>query len=413
MRRPAVLLAFAALAVAMTVGSAAGAATVPNGNETVLTAEIEGTTATNVTISPDADVDDIRATVAAELDVDEQTVRVAPEETAVEVREGNVSTTALRDALRTAGLNASAATVHDGVSAHTQTETVRIIDERLAGADIDATVASVTTDGGARGVRIRATDTDPAVIVENLTFQGRVEMVAHFPVQRDGDTVHRDVTLLTNEDFETVGSARSGRPGTTPLVPVTLTDEAAQNYSNAMQNFGFTSDEGIADCQTDTAKEDPDNASGHCLYTVYDGEVVSAAQMSAGLAQTFETGDFVNDPEFVITAANMSEARDLSLALRAGALPAPLDFDELPESPRQNNTAGSNTESTETQTATERSDADSTETVTATERSDAESSETVTATETTSSGDGPGFTAIAALAALLGLVVVGRRVESR
>lgn len=380
MHRPAVLLVFAALAVTVTVGVATGASTATDGNETVLTAEIEGTTATNVSIL-DNEYDEIRSTIASELGVDERTVRISERTETIEVGASNVSKPALRDALRAASVNASGATLREGVTVQTQSKTVRIIDERLSKAGIDATVEKMTADDGTRGVRIETTNVDSTAVVSNLTFQGQVEMVAHFPIERDGDTVYRDVTLLTNADFVNVGSVQpASHTQPNPFVPVTLTDEAAQNFSDAMVNFGFTSPEGIANCPTQTAEQDSANATGHCLYTVSDGEVVYAAQMSRGLAQEFENGGFAANPQFVITAENTSEARNLALALRAGALPAPLDFDALPDEGVQNATPENSTESNET--------------------------------ETPSSGDGAGFTAVTALAVVLTLGAVGARSRS-
>ncbi|WP_136717200.1 hypothetical protein [Halorientalis salina] len=374
MRRLALLLFGVVLAAGLMVGPATGAATT-DGNETALTAEIQGTTATNVSV-PAEDVGAVRSTVATELGVDEQSVRVAPPGDTVEVRERNVSTAALRDALDAAGLDGSAATISESVTARTQAETVRVVATRLDQAGIDATVRNATTDDGTRGVAIRSTDADRDDVVGNLTFEGRIEFVAHFPA---GNGSYRDVTLLTNDDFANVGSARPGAAGRpNPYVPVTLTDEAAANYSAAMREFGFTSSEGIGNCPTDDARADPANASGYCLYTASDGEVIYAAQMSAGLARQFENGEFAADPQFVITAQNMSEARDLALSLRAGALPAPLEL----ESTMVNETDESDTDRE-------------------------------TDTETTTNGDGPGFTAVVALAAVLAFAVAGRRADSR
>jgi preprotein translocase subunit SecD len=59
-----------------------------------------------------------------------------------------------------------------------------------------------------------------------------------------------------------------------------------------------------------------------------DGEEVYNASVRSDLANDFETGAFVNDPTFVITANSMEEAHTLQVNLQAGALPAELVFQD-------------------------------------------------------------------------------------
>lgn len=380
MRRPALLLLVAAVLAATVAAGTASAASTVQTNETVVTAQLEGTTATNLTI-PLGISGSVRSIVATDLGVPERSVRVSPANGTVEVRHRGVSASALRAALEETDLNAATATIRDGVTATTQAETVRGIRERLDGANLSGQVQPVTTENGTRGVVIRSSASRSA-IRETVTFEGAVSLVAHFPTEQDGEG-YREETLLTNSDFTSVGAAQSptaGQPN--PFVAVSIREAAARNFSTQLVEAGFTSEAGIGNCPTDTAVSSPDTADGYCLYTVFDGEVIYAAQMSAGLAPMLENGEFSEDPRFIITAQNMSEARRLSLGLRAGALPAPLDFDALPESAIEDSGSGS-----ENGSATE------------------------TATTVTTTGGGPGFTAgtaVLALLSALATLVTGR-----
>jgi preprotein translocase subunit SecD len=152
-----------------------------------------------------------------------------------------------------------------------------------------------------------------------------VFVTAHYPVQRNGTTTYEQTRMLDNDDFARVGTARSPQEGGQPFVPVTLKAEAADRFVRVMVQNGFTG-EGVANCPTNVALQNPDNASGWCLYTVQDGNVVYAAQMSQDLAGTLESGDFTRDPRFTMTTNNLSEAQELQINLNAGALPTELNI---------------------------------------------------------------------------------------
>jgi len=130
-----------------------------------------------------------------------------------------------------------------------------------------------------------------------------------------------NVTVLSNqqafEDIAPVTRDRNGRP----LVPVTLTDDAATDLQEAMRRYGFADPDNASTCRFGQAP-------GHCLLTVHDGEVVHSAGVRQDLAQQFRNGEFARDPAYQISATNFSEARQLRIDLRAGALPASLDLND-------------------------------------------------------------------------------------
>ena len=293
-------------------------------DDAVVRASLVGVTATDLN-RDDLNVDQ-QAAIADALGVDEQDVRVRPVGT-VEVFDASVTRSELVDALGQQGIDTAAGRVYAGVTDRTQEETVRTLTERLDVLDVEATVEAATVDDR-RGVAVTPADGNVSRVREAIGDRGTVEIVAHFPANATDETAapddYRDVTLLTNADFESVGAVqRPGGGNPTPAVPVTVADEAAANFSSGLVTFGFTG-EGVANCPTAAAREDPANASGYCLFTVHDGEVVYAAQMSAALADQMASGEWAADPQFVMTAANESEAQELRAHLVAGALPTRL-----------------------------------------------------------------------------------------
>jgi preprotein translocase subunit SecD len=290
-------------------------------DDTTVRASLVGSSVTGLNVSV-ADTERKDA-LAQALDVPTRNVRLRTDRGVLEVYDADVSGQALRDALAQRGFDTSDARVRQGVTDATQAETVGALETRLDTLGIDATVESATVDGR-RGVAITPADGNLSRVRDAVADRGRVEIVAHFPAN-GSDGAYHDVTVLTNEDVANVGAVQAGRAA--PYVPVTVTSSAAANFSSSLVAFGFTG-EGVANCPTDAATADPANASGYCLYTVHDGDVVYAAGMSAGLADAIESGEWEQDPAFVMTAANESAAQELRAHLQAGALPTRLALAE-------------------------------------------------------------------------------------
>jgi preprotein translocase subunit SecD len=277
-----------------------------------------------------AELTDRRRQIAGELDLPRSDVAFVEQERAIEVYSRNVTESEFTTALQNAGFDVTEDDVSDGLTQTTRDEAVNILDSKINQGGLTGGGARMTTSGtGKHFVVVEVPNANRSEVLNLIEDRGEVEMVARFPVQENGTTTYREVPLMTNEDFTDIGPAQP--PTDTqpqPHVSVSLTDEAARNYSEAMQKFGFTSAEGRNNCQTRQARRDPDNATGYCLLTEQDGRVVFAAEMSGGLADTMENGEFVNSPTFVITATNMSEAQQLKINLEAGALPTDLAIEE-------------------------------------------------------------------------------------
>lgn len=194
-----------------------------------------------------------------------------------------------------------------------------------------------------------------------------VTLVAHYPT----DSGNENETLLTPADVATVGSPSQSSGGGV-RVPVTLTDAGAESFANTLVERRFT-EQGVNDCNWERSRDD----AGFCLLTVVDGEVTGAFSLGSSLAQSLESGSFGDDPRFVFSARNESQAERIAAALRDG-------------------------DGTDTATA----DGGADETATADAGAAAGTSD-----ETADQSDGgatPGFTVGAALAALVGTVLLGR-----
>jgi preprotein translocase subunit SecD len=241
---------------------------------------------------------------------------------------GNITREEFAAALRNADIDATEGDIRPGVTDDTRETAVNVLESKINSIGLSGgTVSTTRTPTGETFVLVEVPNANRSEVLDLITSRGQVELVAHFPEGQGNETTYRNVGLLTQEDFSNQNfQAQQADRGQPARVPVSLRQAPAENFSSAMQSFGFT-DEGISQCgyQVESG-EDPDTFPGYCLYTVRDGEVVYGASMSPGLAQTIRSGDFVRDPTFVITANNFSEAQQLAIDLQAGALPTTLDI---------------------------------------------------------------------------------------
>ena len=272
---------------------------------------------------------DIETTVREELDLSGADARVAfhqdDEAVHAEVFSGEVDRAEFAAALEEAGVEVDEDDIRNGVTDETREEIVRTIETRINEAGLAGGQATQQAMlGDEYYIVVEAPDMTPEELRELLTHRGNVEVVAHYP--DDGEQVNE--TVLTQDDFAGVDPA-SFSEELGYHVPVTITSEAAPGFQQAMNDKGFTS-EGIGQCdvvdreteEIDFEREQPN----YCLVTVVDGEPVDAHSMG-DLAEGMQSGEWANDPSFIMGAQNQPDAQSLSVNLRAGALPADLDFD--------------------------------------------------------------------------------------
>jgi preprotein translocase subunit SecD len=285
-------------------------------------APLAGLTAEGLTIDPEA-TSEVEEAVAEELDLSTRDVRAYHGDGAegmgqIELRTDEVGEEEFEAAL--------AATGHDegeiryGVTEETTDEAVEIMQDKIRESPFTRGDASkATAADGQHFVVVEIPGVTLDDVLELIADQGVVELHITYP---DGEGGYEERLLLEDDDIADVGFATDeGQQG--PRVPVTLTDDGAETFADAMRDEGFTT-EGV---QQGCAYEENPDEPGYCLLTVVDGEVIDAHSLGSDLAQGIESSEFEQTGDFVMVAPSMDDARNLQINLRAGALPAPLDLD--------------------------------------------------------------------------------------
>jgi preprotein translocase subunit SecD len=235
----------------------------------------------------------------------------------VEVTAEGVTTDELAAALDAAGYDYE--TTREGVTEATRQEVIRVLEEKINEAGLSGgTVQSVTTAQGDNFILVEAPNQDPSSVRQLVSERGTVVIDAYYPT---GEGNYTRETVLQQGDFQNIGTAQDEAGGA--FVPVTLSEDAAPPFQQSMRDTGLAQ-EGGTRC---TYQVDPDSTEP-CLLLVVNGEVTNAFGMSPGLADSLRTGEWADNPVFQLQTTNVSEAQEVSINLRAGALPAQLDFSE-------------------------------------------------------------------------------------
>jgi preprotein translocase subunit SecD len=310
---------------------------------TQIRAPLVGMTAEDVEFSSDTDRTAARAAIAAELGVEPSDVQIRSNRQngqqgsqgaqqgggTIELFTENVTQAEFATALQNNGFDVSEDQIVNGVTAQTRETVVNVLSDKINEGGISGGTVKTAAAGDEYFIVVEVPNAGEQEVRELISGTGRVQIVARYPVQENGSTVHRETPLLNNSDFTDIGAAQQPDPQSginQPHVPVSIRqDGAAERYSQRLQEFGFTA-EGVGSCPP-SADRDPDNATGYCLYTVQNDRVVYAASMGQQLAQSMNNGDFANSPSFVMTTTNITEAQQLAVNLRAGSIPTELDFE--------------------------------------------------------------------------------------
>ncbi|WP_128223877.1 preprotein translocase subunit SecD [Halobacteriaceae bacterium SHR40] len=280
------------------------------------------------------DTGSIERTVADELGVDaiDVTARAGDGQTGtIELfaSSDNVSQAEFASALSSAGLDASADDIRDGVTDATRDRATDILQSRVDQTGLSG--ASVTTVSAATGgsfIIVEAPGEDRESLRELIGSAGRVQVIASYP-DPNNDTAPQMDPILNQEDFASIQGATQTDDGGS--VGVTLTEEAAEPFAEKMIDAGFTR-EGVGNCNYDAETDDDPSPNQHCLLTVVDGEIVYGASMG-NLADTIDPGQsgdysgFVADPGFRLNTNSYEEAQRLSINLEAGSLPTRLEIE--------------------------------------------------------------------------------------
>ncbi|WP_266078473.1 preprotein translocase subunit SecD [Haladaptatus caseinilyticus] len=286
---------------------------------TRIRAPVNGVTAENVDIPNGTSEGAVQTAVAGNISGVEQSdvmVRSSQSGVTIEVFAENVTTGQLKSSLDDAGIGYEK--VREGVTEQTRSEIVRTLSDKISKSGLAGGRVQQVSSGNDHFIQIEMPNTNQSQMNDLVTKRGKVTVVAHYP---SGNESYNNTTVLTQDSFEQIGQAEQDQSGASS-VSVTLTDSAADKFVRVMNEKGFTSQQGIAACRYPQA---PASEGGYCLYTVVDGRVVYGASMGEGLAPSIQSGEFKQQPTFRMLTTNMSEARQLQINLRAGALPAALD----------------------------------------------------------------------------------------
>jgi|AntDeeMetageno50_2_1112565.scaffolds.fasta_scaffold01039_3 preprotein translocase subunit SecD len=317
------------------VGLTAEGVDIERGNQANVTGEVA--TALNV-----SEVD-----VQVRTGNDSAIVEVFPDRVTSEESAGapdNVSQAEFARALQSAGLDVSADDISEGVSEQTYETAVNTLENKVSESGLAGGSVQTVQSAGERYIQIEVPNQNRSDVRDLVADQGRVTVVAYFPVEGNRTPDYCNPNSWTNAtsngtvpdgycSVRVIDSQQGIQPDPVtrdqagqPIVPVTLTDDAAGPFAADMRQYGFADRANTSTCRFEGSR------TGHCLLTVVDERVVFAAgiergENGRGLAQSFATDDFENRPEYQTSAPNISEAQELRINLQAGALPARLDLD--------------------------------------------------------------------------------------
>ncbi|GAB6860447.1 preprotein translocase subunit SecD [Haloplanus litoreus] len=287
---------------------------------TRIRAPLVGVTATGVEFGQ-TETPQVERDVAGQLDdvtVADVIVRQQTQTTGtVEVTVDGVTPEQLGRALDAAGYTHES--TRDGVTEATRTQTVDILSDKINEAGLSGgTVQQITTPTGENFILVEVPDENRQRVVELVNQRGNVRVDAYYPAD---DGAYEQMTVLERDDFQSIGNARQGGEGELPNVPVVVRESVAPQYQQQMVQTGLAQPGGTRCSYSSTP-----NNTDPCLLLIVDGQVVNSFGMSPGLASNMRSGDWAQDPRFILQTQNFSGAQDVAINLRAGALPAALDL---------------------------------------------------------------------------------------
>ncbi len=242
----------------------------------------------------------------------------------VELTTENATTDDLAGALDAAGYGYEE--VQEGVTDVTIQQAVVVLRSKVNEAGLSGGSVRTVESGGENFVLIEVPNEDRSEVVDLVDSRGTVRIVVYHPVQQNNTTTYVNTTAITQEQFQSVGTARQNDAGGA-FVQVAVREDAAPGVRQTFVDTGVAR-QGGSECRYESSPQSTEP----CILVVRDGAVVSSFGMDGGLASTIRSGEWVNNPTFILTTGQGQEAfqraQEVSVDLRAGALPAPLALDE-------------------------------------------------------------------------------------
>lgn len=296
---------------------------------TSVRAPLVGVSATDVQLNP-SDRSDAVSAISDELGIESFDVRIRyedPEEpdiATVEIYQ-EIDPVELGAALEETSADTTDMELSDDVSEATYDEAQQTLDARisesgLSGGDVTQAVSADQT----RYLVVSVPNENQEDVLELIERRGLLRIVGLYPEEMDDGTVeHRNETIVTQADVHSVGQIDDDGAGVG--VPVTLTDAGAERYVGFLDRNGFLTDEGTQNCRVG-ASGSIDDAEGYCLLTFQDDTYLHGGGIAQGLATEMNSGNFEQSPTVVLTTTSRSEAQQLQVTLRAGAMPTSVDI---------------------------------------------------------------------------------------
>lgn len=295
---------------------------------TRIRAPLHGVTAYGVDIGGQ-DISEVESSIADKIENTESTEVTlrTPEDpetdaagnSTIEVTSTTATEDNVEDALTNSDVTYEEASI--GVTDATREEAVSVLNTKLDEAGLSGGSVRTVSSGEQELILVSVPNVDRQEAIDLITERGEVRIDIYYFDEEAGEHT-TDVAVLEQDDFRTIGQPTSGGDAQGPHVPVTLTAEAAQNFQDSTTRTGVAQPGGST-CQYEHA---PDQTEP-CLLTVVDGEVVYSAGMAGSLADDIRSGNWADDPAFILQTESYEEAQTLSVNLRAGVLPAPLNID--------------------------------------------------------------------------------------
>jgi preprotein translocase subunit SecD len=264
----------------------------------------------------DLDVSDVRANVDRESG--EGTVEVFQDEHVSDIDQSDFAA-----AMQEAGYDVSTEDVSMGVTEDTRDGVEDVLEERLRRRGLGGGSVSQVSSPGQQFIVVEVPGADRSEVIDLIGDRGQVEIWALYPGD-DGN--YTKESLLDSGDLADIGNARQDDGF---YVPIRLDDEAGSRFGEAMRENGFAR-EGGTRCnyayENRTIDDEIEGDPGRCLLTVLDGDVVFAAGIAPGLADSFRSGAFDEQPRYRTTTTTYQDARDLEINMKTGALRTELDI---------------------------------------------------------------------------------------
>jgi preprotein translocase subunit SecD len=285
-----------------------------------------GVHAAEVPIGADADTTQIQRDLAQRLGVDVTDTNVFVPEGAnsvhVEIYDESVTPEELGQALDALGYGVSGENLQSGVTDDTREEVVNTLQEKINRGGLSGGTVTETASGDQNFIIVEVPGATRPEVVDLVGDRGVVEVVAE--VRQSGNV--SNTTVLTSEDFQNIGQTFRRQSDGSPAVQVTLTDEGARQFSQRLQQLGFTSGVGPGNCVRTAGGSQ--GGESYCLLTMLDGEIIQPNSLSPSFARSLNDGTWVRDPSFTIGAQSMGQAQNVKVSLQVGSLPTGLDIDD-------------------------------------------------------------------------------------